>query len=274
MSLNLATLSPKTRASYILIGRQFGSPDTLAQANQTLQGLSAHGVELVQHGFAQEDAERLHDARDALSAATVGRSEARGEKKVTNATYVAEMKAGKVTRGSARSVLTSARRALDEQGGADAEDAVKLIDATLAQTKTAGDEAGKLAEQHDMLRGTLASPAVAAAAEKRGGPQAVTNLEAGAAKLRAAAAGRAGAMGTPIKTEELDLLDGLIVTLARHARKAARSAATWLGKPALAADFELTKLYDTRSAAPAKAPAAPAAAPAPKNGAPASPPNS
>jgi hypothetical protein len=60
----------------------------------------------------------------------------------------------------------------------------------------------------------------------------------------------------------LDTLDGILVTLARHALKAARAAARRLGTPAMVADFELTHLYPTRHAAP-PAPANTNAAPAP-----------
>ena len=69
MPIDLSALSPEASAAYILVGRQFGSPDTTAQANQTLKGLSTYAAELVQHGFAVEDGARLADARDALVAA-------------------------------------------------------------------------------------------------------------------------------------------------------------------------------------------------------------
>jgi hypothetical protein len=40
MSIDLSALSPEACEAYIVVGRQFGSPDTTAQANQTLRGLS------------------------------------------------------------------------------------------------------------------------------------------------------------------------------------------------------------------------------------------
>jgi hypothetical protein len=258
MPIDLSTLSPSARASYITIGKEFGSTDTLNQANQTLQGLADHGPELILHGFAQADATRLQDARDALESATVGRTGALGDKKVTSATYLAAMKNGKAMRATGRAVLQAARRVLHELGDAASEAGVKVIDAALAQTRSAGDSAATLAVQLDTLRGVFSDAAVAAAAADRGGPQAVTNLEAKATALRTAASARAGAGGTPAATEEMDLLDGLIVTLARDARRAAREAAKRLGKPALAANFELTHLYTARSAAASNAKATPA----------------
>jgi len=68
MPLDLSTLSPKARAEYIRIGRQYGSTDTLAQANQTLAGLGKYAPELVRHGFSLGDGGRLEGARDGLIA--------------------------------------------------------------------------------------------------------------------------------------------------------------------------------------------------------------
>lgn len=256
-NLDLSMLSPKARNDYILAGRQFGSNDTLAQANQTLKGLASHGAELIAHGFAASDAARLTAARDALVEAGVGRDEARGDKKVTSATYLASMKAGKEARETARSILTGARRALNEKADPPSEDAVKQIDAALQQTRSAGTDAAKLADQLDLLRGVLEETPVANEAAERGGPAAQSDLLAKAADLRSAAAARTSGPGTPAETEQLDLLDGIILALTRDAFKAASAAAKRLGKPALVADFELTRLYDRRNAAPA-APAEPA----------------
>lgn len=255
MSIDLSSLSPQARSSYIRIGRQFGSPDTLAQANQTLQGLAAHGADLLAHGFGAADHQRLTDARDALLEAGVGRFEARTEKSVTSATYLAQMKAGKAARAVVISILGACRCALHEQNGSAAADGVKQIDAALLQTRAAGDDAVKLAEQLDLLRSVLVEPVVATVAKDRGGPAAAAELLDCASALRAALAARAGAAGTPVETEYLDLLDGIVVTFARQARRAARAAAKRLGKPAMVADFELNKLYERRSGiAPAKAP--------------------
>src|SRR4051812_5107025 len=80
MPFDFSTLSPIARADYLTVGRRYGSDDTLAQANQTLQGLSSHGAELVQHGFAADDGLRLTDTRDALVKAGVGRNQALGDK--------------------------------------------------------------------------------------------------------------------------------------------------------------------------------------------------
>jgi hypothetical protein len=254
MSIDLSALSPEAREAYIVVGRQFGSPDTVAQANQTLKGVAAHGTALAAHGFAAEDGARLADARDALVAAGADRVGAVGEKKITNATLASALQDGKTQRESARSILENTQRALTEAGGPAGKAGAMVIRTALQQTRSAGADGGKLAEQLDVLRGALSDPGVVIAATGRGGPAAVTALLDAASTLRAAAAERAGAAGTPAETERVDLLDGIIVALARGARKAAGSAAKRLGTPALMADFELTRLYGTRAAVKAEAP--------------------
>ena len=74
MALDTSTLPPKTRTKYLRLGRQFGSQDTLDQANQTLKGLADYGPEVGKHGFVQADKDRLQAARDGLIAAGVGRT--------------------------------------------------------------------------------------------------------------------------------------------------------------------------------------------------------
>jgi len=257
-TLDFSTLSPHARADYVSLGRQFGSSDTLQQANQTLQGITEHGAELLQHGFVAADSQRLLDARDSLVTAGVGRNEARDGKKVTNAELVAAWKSGKAGRENARTVLENTRRALYEKAGPVEQAAVQQVDVALSQSSNAGSEAGKLADQLDLLRGALIEPTVAGEAATRGGPDAVAKLTSGALALRAAIAARTGVPGTPAETEHLDLIDGIIITLARHARKAARAAAKRLGQPALAAKFELSRLYGPPTGSPSGKTPAPA----------------
>lgn len=248
MPLDLSTLSPKARAEYIRIGRQYGSTDTLAQANQTLAGLGKYAPELVRHGFSLGDGGRLEGARDGLIDAGVGRTEKVGSRKVTSHSYVDALAHGKHKREDARSILDNTQRALSESNQASAEAGVKIIKVALQQTRSAGADGEKLAGQLDTLRTALGDADVLGEVADRGGPEAAQDLQIAADALRAASKERAGAPGTPAETEQLNLLDGIIVGLARGARKAARAAAKRLGTPALMADFELTKLYASRGA--------------------------
>jgi hypothetical protein len=236
----LAAPPPAAAERYLRIGRQWGSNDTWAQANQTLNGLATYGTELAKHGFSAADGQRLADARDALQAAGVGRDVAAGSKKLTSTTYVGVLRDGKQVRETARSILENVKTALGDGGD---EASVKTIEVVLNQTRSAGADAGELAKHLDLLSGVLEEEAAA----DRGGPAGVTALTACAAALRTAAQQRAAGPGTPAETETLDLLDGIIVTLARNARKAARPAAKRLVMPSLLTDFELTKLYPPKS---------------------------
>jgi hypothetical protein len=94
MPIDLNAVPAATRSKQIRLGQQFGSQDTLDQANQTLHAYAVHGVTLAPYGFTTLDAERLADARDLLLAAGVGRQTARGQKKVTSQAYADAVKAG------------------------------------------------------------------------------------------------------------------------------------------------------------------------------------
>jgi hypothetical protein len=247
------------RHELIAVGRKFGSEDTLAQAEQTLKALKTHGPKFALWGFNDADTKSLDDARAALITAGVGREVVRVDKKTTNTAYADALKTGKAKRLRARSVLSGARRVLDEQGDAES---VRTIDTVLDHAPTAGDSAGKVAEQLDTLLTTFSEASVAKAASERGGPEIVVELVTCSAALRAVSQDAATVPGTPAATERLNLIDGIIVGLTRDARKAARAAAKELGEPAMAAEFELTHLYGSGKG---KKPAVPAPAPAPEN---------
>lgn len=262
MTFDLEKIPAATRHELIVVGRKFGSEDTLEQANRTLKALRSYGAKLALWGFNEEDVKRLEEARDALIAAGVGRDLSRVGKKTTNSASAAAMKAGKSKRLKARSVLTGARRVLAELGD---EDAVRAVDTALNHAPTAGDSASKLSAQLDTLQTSLSEGPIAQAVSKRGGPEIVAELAIASASLRATAQEAASPAGTPAETERLDLIDGVIVGLARDARKAARSAAKDAGEAAMATAFELTTLYEsTKEKKAAEAPPEPTTAePAP-----------
>ncbi|MDC3961428.1 hypothetical protein KEG38_46840 [Polyangium jinanense] len=252
MALDLTILSKEARATFIKDGEKFGSEDTLDQANQTLNAYLTHGPKLAAFGFAPEDAAELKDARDLLIEAGVGREAKRTNKKVDTAAHATAMRDGQGIRLRARSVLAGSKRALllAGQGGA-----VQKIVVLLDQESVAADDAEGLAKQLDALRAALKEPAVADAAKSRGGPQATLDLESRAQALRDAAKAKAQPRGTPVETETLDLIDGIIVSLARTAREAADAAARELGESAIATEFELSALYKRRAKKDDEAPA-------------------
>lgn len=245
MAIDLNSYPAKVKAEQIKLGQQFGSEDTLAQAQQTLDSYTKHGAALAPT-FTAADALNLADARDLLITAGVGREAARGQKKVTSTAYVNAVKGGQAERLDGRALLEGVHEDLDSAGN---EAAANIVAATLKQTKVGSDEAEALAKQLDTLRATLENPAVAPAAVGRGGPAAVTALTTAAAKLRAADQADAGVQGTPAETQRLDQIDGIIVRLVRRARKAAIAAGRKKGDEALADAFKLDKLYQSRAPA-------------------------
>ncbi|HVK68629.1 MAG TPA: hypothetical protein VM694_29420 [Polyangium sp.] len=244
MAFDLKSLSPEARAAFIKDGERFGSEDTLDQANQTLNAYQAHGSKLLAFGFAPEDAAELQDARDLLIEAGVGREAKRTNKRIDAVAHTKAMRDGQGIRLRARSVLAGAKRALFLAAHAPA---VQKIDVLLGRDSVAAEDAEGLAKQLDALQNVLKVPAIEDVAKSRGGPQAALDLGALAQALRDATKAKAEPRGTPVETETLDLLDGLIVSLARTAREAADVAARELGEPAIATAFELSGLYKRRA---------------------------
>lgn len=243
MPTDLNTIPAATRDAQIKLGRQYGSSDTLAQANQILKALESYASALANEGFIADDIARVVEARDMLLTAGVGRERARGGKKVLSQAYLDAMATGRAKRLRARAVLDNTMGILAESSAPTAPDAVRAIKATLRQTHSAGDDAETLAGQLDQLAATLGLAHVNVEASKRGGAQSIADLTSSAAELRKAAQQDATLLGTPAETQLLQHLDGIIVGLARRAHKAARSAAKQLGNPAIGAAFKLNKLY-------------------------------
>lgn len=247
MAFDFASLSPQARAEFIRVGRHFGSRDTLAQAITTLQALDTHGAALAPFGFSDADRKQLLLLRDELEAAGVDRSFAQVTKATTNQAHFDAMREGKQVRMIARSVLSNVERELFRRDDASNEPVVNEIRTVLGKTQTAGADGETLARQLELLAETLRQPVVMNAGADRGARQALADITTAIDRIRATSHARVAKPGTPAETERLDLIDGLIVSLVRSARKAARLAAIRHGSPALAKAFELTKLYAWRS---------------------------
>ncbi|HEU4408757.1 MAG TPA: hypothetical protein VFS43_26080 [Polyangiaceae bacterium] len=246
MPIDLSTIPEALRTKLIKLGEQYGSQDTLDQANQTLGAYAKHAKALP--GFSSKDAKRLEEARDALLEAGVGRDAVKGTKKATGKAYVEAVRKAQAARLSARALLASAHEDLEESSAPEAREAERKASAALALTRVGPTKAEPLAQQLAQLAAALKDPAVAAAAE--GADEAVGALEAATQALRQADQTDVARRGTPVETETLDLLDGLIVRLTRRARRAAGAAARLGGNPALAQAFQLDKLYRSKGGAP------------------------
>jgi hypothetical protein len=248
MAIDLSTIPEPLRKKLIKLGEQYGSQDTLDQANQTLGAYAKHAKALP--GFTAKDAKRLEEARDALLAAGVGRDAVKGTKKATGKAYVEAVRQAQAARLSARALLASAHEDLEESSAPGAREAEGKASSALALTRVGPTKAEPLAQQLAQLVAAFKDPGVAAACE--GAAEAIGALEAATQTLRQADQTDVARQGTPAETETLDLLDGVIVRLTRRARRAAGAAARLGGNPALAQAFQLDKLYRSKGGAPPK----------------------
>jgi hypothetical protein len=240
----LSDMPAEERKRLVTMGKQYGSSDTLAQADQTLNALAVPGqaAKLVDHGYGADDVEQLALARTSLEQAGGRQTAAQVSQKTTNQAHAADLASGKRLRKKALAVLENVEAGLRKKTSTQA--AVQAVAAVLEKTRSAGADARALASQLELISGLFKdTAAVAAEAASKGGPKLVADLDAAVVSLRADAPTAHAPRGTPAETERMDLLDGLIIESTRRARKAARSASDESGEAALATAFDLDKLY-------------------------------
>lgn len=240
MATDFGAITGEVRLEFITVGRAFGSERTHAQAEKTIEAWSRHGAALQAYGFGEADATELMEAKDALTAAGGGRSDAVLDRRTGVKGLHAGIKTGKSLRTRGRVVATNIRDVLWRSGDAAT---VQRVDAVLAATRSSGGSAGALSTQLEALGGLYGDTAFAAALAGRGDSALGATLTTHADALRALQASRGDSRGTPTESELVDLLDGVIIRHCRAARRAARAAATETGSPAIATDFELRELY-------------------------------
>ncbi len=252
MSIDPNKIPKSRRLTLIRLGEQFGSQDTLDQANQTLAAYDKHAALLKTSGFGAKHAAELTDARNGLVDAGVGREMAKGKKKVTGEAYIQAFAQGTTARFQARAVLAGVKEDLEASEAAGSPEALAAVATVLRQTRAAARNAEPLAQQLTLLLDALTGELVATTAADQGGPEVKADLSASITALRKADQEDVGVRGTPVETETLDLLDGIIIQQVRRARRAALAASRRLGNPALVEAFKLDKLYRSRGSAPAE----------------------
>lgn len=242
MTIDFDTIPADVRRRLITIGRQFGSADTLAQGEATAAACARHGNLLLNHGFIAEDMTRLREAIEALRA-TGAADEPPASRKLTSREYVLAIREGKTLRLRARAILHIVMQRLGMSADPVEQEAARSVSSSLDQTQSSRGDPIRLAAQLDQLRATLTMARVERLASPRGGSSLVPELANLAERLRAIPAEERPA---PSGGERVDLFDGMIVELVRDARRAARSAARELGRPDVAAAFELICLSGMR----------------------------
>jgi hypothetical protein len=261
MALNLDAMSPEARAHFLAIGERYATTNTLAQADKIMLGLVIYGEVLALYGFGAEDAEDVAEARDALRAQDTGNAQAASQRKTLAQNGDDAIRNARQRRVVATTILKNSQRVLRQRGNTSA---LAQVQSVLARTSLLGDDT-QLPVHMQLLHATLMDPAVITVVAGRGGLEVAAELEIRLPAVQAALGDRNEHPPSTAASELRDVLDGIIVTLARNARAAARAAARALGQPAIAAAFELVHLDAprTRRAAP-DAPDAPDAPKAPE----------
>jgi hypothetical protein len=258
MALDIEAMAPEAIAEYLELGQRYPTANVLAQADKIVTGLVIYGPVLAENGFGAEDGADVVEARDELRVQETGTAETSSDRKAIaqNADDVVEN--ARRRRRGAITILKNAQRPLRQSGDKP----------TLALVKSALSEARVLTEDSQLPRhltvllAALVEPAVSTVVAGRGGITATADLAVLKDSVRVALEQRAGHPPTTAAAERRDILDGILVTLARNARAAALMAARALGQPSIAAAFELVHLHPSRSRR--EAPEAPAAPEAPE----------
>jgi hypothetical protein len=241
MSLDLSGLSGDTRAALSHLGRQFGSEDVISQADQCVKGLETHQPALSAQGFTVKDGARLIEARDMLQSQLSGRAGVQAQKKGLTKVQRKLVRGSQTARTQARSVAMGVEEDLRLSGEADAE--CVALGVALEQTRLQEKEPRALADQLEHLSGALGAERIAELVRERGGDDLSGSLMEKVEALRAISEDRAITRGTPEETEAIDVLDGLVVSLLRRARRAAVAAARATGNRAVLPAFTLNLLY-------------------------------
>ncbi|AKT38646.1 hypothetical protein [Chondromyces crocatus] len=246
MPFDPSSLSAQARARYIRLGRSYSAHVTLAQANETLGALGRHEGALEGYGFSRGDGGRLAEVRDALVSASVRRTGEVGVRRQERGVYAGALRKGREGREVGRAVLLGVLVELRDRGEVGGEQ--RLVETALAMTSRLPEGKGEgvaLCGQLGLLLEALKVPGVGGLAAGRGGVEGLGALEGALEGLEEGLQRRPAGGGTPEETERVYLLGGMVVTLVRQARRAARNAGRALGLGSIGEVFGL-RLLDGR----------------------------
>jgi hypothetical protein len=262
MALDIDGMAPEAHAYYLAIGERYTTPDVLAQVDMSLAGLVLYGALLAPCGFGAEDGQDMLEGREVARAEESGGAQTATDHKATTLNAADVIDTAKQRRQDAITILKGTKRVSRQRGN---KNAMALVTSALSKTSALTDDSA-LPTQLSVLQVALEDPALAAVVAGGGGPECATDLATLQPAVRAALSDRTSAPAITAAAQRRDILDGILVTLARQARAAARRAARKHGQPAIAAAFELIHLEPRRRKAPSadvpEPPAPPAAEPA------------
>lgn len=243
MALDIDGMSPEAQAFYLAIGERYTTPDVLAQADMSMHGLELYGPLLVPCGFGEEDAQDMSEAREEQRAQESSGAQTATDRKATTLNAADVIDEAKQRRQDAITIIKGTQRVARQRGN---KAAMALVKGALSKTGALADDSA-LPAHLSVLQATLEDPAMVELVAGRGGPQCAIDLAAMQPAVRAALSDRTSHPATTAAAQRRDILDGILVTLARQARAAARRAARKHGQPAIAAAFELIHLEPRRT---------------------------
>lgn len=256
-SLNLDSIPAHKRKELMALGERFNQFDVRAQASKGLEGRGPFGTLLEPHGVGPQVWRMIEWAVEEHTRTLDGRVDAQVARKVTSALFHDAMKRGKATRVEN---LPLVQAAFDTLSFSDDPPTLERLRAVLGKTRSIGWDINELETQLKLMHGVLGLEAVSGAVGEKPTTEARCEIETSLELITKARAEHSVPFGTPEQTAKLNLLDGLLVTLLRQVRRAARAAARKHARPEIAKAFELNKLYSASrrpaASAPEQAPAA------------------
>ena len=246
MPFDVESLTPQERARYLALGRQYTTPDVLAQASKSLRGYEIYGHLLAAHGFGPDDGALLFERREFLRESDTGHIQAVDDRRFLGKTYQTIKRDALDERISARTLLGMSIAPLTKSNQHELARRAELL---LQKTSNVSDDK-QLVDQLDNFHDLLSAPELASIIATRGGPRILAGLKTTHDDLIAAVQERAGKPEVSSAAEHRDILDGAVIVLCRAARDASRVAARRHGQPAIAAAFKLDLLRGSRRNAP------------------------
>ena len=239
MSEDLSRFKGERREELRGVGLRNGSDKVQSVGQGVVNALRDHGATLADYGYVARAGTRLEARLKQSVELTTERPDIAREKTATRDQAAVAHKEAKQLHKRLHTVVGAALDDVRDDVPAEQWRAYKL---TLDQTRSVGASPQVLGRHMASLAGVAQAPELVEALKERGAADAAAQLTSGAASMRADVDAAQLERGTKAESEEIDVLDGLIIEDLRSIRRFARSAAAALGRPQLAEAFDLSEL--------------------------------
>lgn len=239
MSEDLSRFEGERREELRLTGARVGS-DVLQRVGQrVLNALPTHASALAGFGYVARQGERLGSRLEQSVALTTARPEVARDKSGARAQAAATFKASKQEH---KRVWTLVDASLREAREVVPEETWRRLWAGAQAARPVGASPAALYRNMQALAAVAQASELADALRERGAEDAGAGLITQSHALKADTDAAQLERGTKVESEEIDVLDGLLVEDLRSLRRIARAASAALGNPAIAAAFAIDEL--------------------------------